>query len=240
MVHGGNAARNTRGKESVVRPKRVLVARTVVEQQELDNFLNVTARHCLRRELGKRALAGTAISNIGSLHTTLLESRGTARDFRRKGFTPADVHKFKADLQQQLSDMEGTRQHITVQVDPERPLRWYGSILAFNILPNDALRQERQYIEDFLAERFGRVPELRPLDEHIAFGQFDRNMRSGEANRNPGLLLPECAKIPAEFALNGLAVFLDGVGEVPGVSSPVRIDRISDQEEELPYAPRRS
>lgn len=223
MAYRGGVFRNAHANEVSRSGKHVAVARTLVLQPEVDHFLNVTGRH-VARALGHNAMVGAT----GNLHITLLESRGTRRDFRHKRFTPQDVHAFSRELQQYLHDREGTQEGLVVAVDPEKPLKWYGNLLAFNIMPDSRLRTERQYIEDFLAERLGQVPKLRKLDEHVVFGRFTHVSR--EVRDDPELLLPECAEIPAGIALNGLMVFLNGVGEAPGSAPPVRIRGIIDQQ----------
>lgn len=205
-------SRNFQQKGANRPPRRVYVARTLVEPQaEVNDFLNAVARHVVRR-IGGKAL----VSTIGALHITLLESAGTTPAFRLRGFSPQDVHRFSAELQQYLGNIEGTRNGITVQVDPDRPLRWFGwqaNQLALNVLPNTALRQEREHIETFLRERFGVVPELRVLDEHVVFGAFNANAISREDRRDPVALLPEGVIVPDQLALNGLMVFLNGIGD---------------------------
>lgn len=224
MAHRGGVFRNAHTNEDSRSGKYVSVARTLAYQQEVDDFLNVTGRHAARM-LGRDAMVGT----LGYLHITLLESRGTRRDFGRKGYTRQDVHTFSGDLQQYLHNREGTQGAHVVTINPEEPFKWYGkNLLAFNIMPDPRLRTERQHIEDFLAEKLGRVPKLRKLDEHIVFGRFTNV--SSDAYNHPELLLPECAEIPANIALNGLAVFFNGVGEPPGSATPVRLRGIIDQQ----------
>ncbi len=204
--------RSTHNKDGARVPKRVYVARTLVTPQpEASTFLDEAARNIVKR-IGEKTLVNT----IGALHITLLESAGTTPAFRHKRFTPQDVHRFSAELQQYLSDIEGTSDSIVVEIDPSKPLRWFGwssNQLALNVMPNDRLRQEREHIEAFLRERFGSLPELRTLDEHIVFAAPKAGAVRGEILRNPLGLLPEGIVIPDRLALNGLMVFLNGIGD---------------------------
>ena len=199
-------------KDGQQRPRRVQVARTLVEPQpELSGFLDSVGRH-LVRQLGRKVI----VSTMGSLHITLLESLGATSAFSQHRFTPQDVHSFYVELQQYLSDIEGTRDTTVVSINPERPLKWFGrrqDKLGFNVLPNEALRQERAYIEEFLLERFGELPSLNPLYEHVVFAGFTPNAVSSDAQRNPEMLLPDGAIIPEQLAVNGLVVYLNGMGD---------------------------
>lgn len=223
MAYKGGTFRNAHTHEASRPGKHVAVARTLAYQPEVDHFLNVIGRH-VARALGHNAMVGA----IGNLHITLLESRGTRQDFRHKRYTPQNVRAFSGELQQYLYDREGTQEGLVATVDPEKPLKWYGNLLAFNIMPDARLRAERQYIEDFLAVQLGRVPKLRKLDEHVVFGRFTHVSR--DVRNNPELLLPQGIEIPAGIALNGLMVFLNGVGEASGSAAPIRIRGIIDQQ----------
>lgn len=193
-------------------PKRVQVARTLVEPQpDLSNFLDGFGRHMLAR-LGNQVV----VSTLGGLHITLLESRGTTPAFRRKGYTPPDVRDFSTDLQQYLADKEGTRDRLVVEVNLKNPFKWYGwrsNRLALNVAPSPALRQEREYIEEFVHQRLGGLATLGNLDEHVVIASLARRVIKPAEQNNPGLLLAPDLVVPGEIAVNGLMVFINGIGD---------------------------
>ena len=205
-------SRDTYRRENDRTPRRVYVARTLVEpQDEVNKFLNTLARYLVQQ----RDRRTFGVSALGALHMTLLESAGTTPAFRQRGYTPNEVRRLSIGLQQYLANIDNTRKETKVEVDPDNPLRWYGrqaNRLALNVTQNPDLQQERLHIEAFLLEHFGAVPELRALDEHVAIASFNPHTISPEARCDPTSLLPRGIVIPKTIALNGLMVFLNGIG----------------------------
>jgi hypothetical protein len=182
--------------------REVYVARTVQEPQpKVERFLNQFGRH-----LGRKAL----IKTVGSTHLTFLETYGLGAAFRSEGYTPTDIRQFRNELDEHLKDNLPERRPL-VQVDPEKPLRWMGNkALALNIVHDEGLSTEREAIEDFLKQRFGELPKLRPFEAHITVGRFFCRILPEEQG-DPTLFVPGHIHVPSEVAMNGLETYLGSI-----------------------------
>lgn len=197
------------GRERNAAPLRdVYVARTVnTPQPKMQDFLDRVA---------KTAGRIAEIRTVGSTHITFLETAGVKEQFRQEGFTSADVRAFKGDLELHLRDAGGdeTASERRVRIDRTEPLKWRGyrdSKLALNIIPDDAMLEEREHIEGFLEERFGCVPHMKSFDPHITIGRVNPTALTIEQRRDPLKYISRDVCFPETVALNGLMVYLDRI-----------------------------
>jgi len=180
--------------------REVYVARTVHEDNpRLAKFLE-----SFGRVLGSSA----TIFTLGSTHLTFLESCGLTPHFRNHGYTPDDIRSFKVALELRLRNVFG-RDEPAVAVDADAPLwlRGRNNSIAIRLAADEGLAEERAEIEDFLARRFGELPDLRAFEPHITVGNLKRTPTADE-RRDPQLLLPEGLYVPGPIALNGLEAYL--------------------------------
>jgi len=192
--------------------QKVLVGRTLVEAQpEVDAFLNSVGRHIIRHFGDRKA----KVLTLGFLHLTVAESYAASKGFSQNSYTNQDVRRFRSELQQYLDD-NGAREGIILEIDPEHPLKWFGkdsNRLALHPLPSPELQAQRSLIESFLESRFGRVERMAPYYGHVVFASFRPGAVVAGAQRNPEILLPDGIAVPERIALNGLMVFLGGIGD---------------------------
>ena len=156
--------------------------------------------------------AAVQIREIEDIHLTLFESGGLGRLFRARGFSPKDVRKFSADLQQHINETDKQHKDITATVHQERPFVWRGrggNRVALNIRSSDALLEERELITGFFRGQFGKAPAEKSFAPHITFAEIS----DGEHSRDPRTLFPEGLAVPSEVTLNGLVVYLGAMDD---------------------------
>jgi len=160
--------------------------------------------------MGKHLGSTAAIYTVDRAHLTFLESAGVRPKFENLGYCEGDVKEFRDELDERLQ--ERVPMEISyAMVDPVHPLRWVGRTkLALNVQPTTELIAVRGTIEQFLEERLGELPQLRPFSPHVSIGQLQRRVAYREY-KDPTRLVPSWADMPGEIALNGAEVFLNHI-----------------------------
>jgi len=186
----------------------VYVARTVKNPQDkLERFQAGLSRH-----LGRRAVV---FSMEDALHLTYLESYGIKSRLLSLSYDLAGVRSFKTELQTYLSETLPRTGKMPIQIDSDEPLKWITtSKLAFNIVPDETLLAERDEIEEFLVNKFGEPPSLRPFTPHITILEMRSRVREQE-RKDPVTMLPRGLYMPQSIAMNGLEVYLGRIADLP-------------------------